>query len=125
MPDDIASYDDSHCYPPNRPMTGLPDLLEDAGAPSEQATERDGAFSYHAETHSAGVGAGIAWFAIVTGDLALLSLILPAITAGLHAKDKNFGKILTDVRQEPHYALGGALVGALLGIIVRYSLRIV
>jgi len=102
-------------------MTDPQDLLEDAGAPSEQVTDRNGFLSFHAETHALGVGLGIAWVAIVTGRLQLLGLVLPAITAGLRAKDKAFGKILTDVRQEPHYALGGLAAGGFLGLLVRYS----
>ena len=97
-------------------MTDSEQFIEDAGAPSEQASDRDGAFSYHAETHAFAVGAGVAWIALVTGNLQLLGLVVPAITTGLRAKDGDYGMILTDVVQEPHYALGGLLLGGLLGL---------
>ena len=35
------------------------DFVRQAGAVSESDTERDGAFSHHAETHAAGIGAGV------------------------------------------------------------------
>ena len=95
-------------------MTDPEQYIEDAGAPSEQASDRDGAFSYHAETHAFAVGAGAAWIALVTGNLQLLGLVVPAITTGLRAKAGDYGKILTDVVQEPHYALGGLLFGGVL-----------
>jgi hypothetical protein len=95
--------------------------LRQAGAPSEDATDRDGAFSFHAETHAAGVGAGLGFAAVATGNVQWLALLLPAVTAGLRARQGEFGKILADVRQEPHYALGGLVAGALLGLAVRLT----
>ena len=94
------------------------DTLRDAGASSEGDSDRNGFLSYHAESHAAGLGIGLGWLAIVTGDLQLLGLVLPAITAGLRAKNREFGKILADVRQEPHYCLGGLPLGGLLGWLV-------
>jgi len=103
-------------------MTDADDFIEDAGAASESDSDRNGFLSYHAEPHAVGVGAGLGFAAVATGRLQLLGLLVPAITAGLRAKDREFGKILTDVRQEPHYALGGLVVGALLGLPVRLLL---
>jgi hypothetical protein len=94
----------------------IPDIIKDAGAQSESDTDRDGAFSYHAESHAFGVGAGIAWLVLMTGAAELVGLVLPAITAGLRAKDRQFSKILTDVYQEPHYTLFGHLVGAVVAV---------
>jgi len=105
-------------------MTGPEDYIEDAGAPTESDSERNGFLSYHAESHAVGVGLGVAWLAMVTGNLQLLGLVVPAITAGLRAKNREFSKILTDVRQEPHYALGGLVVGAALGVGVRMVLLV-
>lgn len=100
----------------------IPGVIEDAGAATESDSDRNGFLSYHAESHAAGVGLGVGWLALVTGDLQYLGLIVPALTAGLRAKNKQFGKILTDVRQEPHYALGalvvGGVLGALMGLVV-------
>jgi|APHM01.1.fsa_nt_gi hypothetical protein len=103
-------------------MKGLRDSFRDMSASTEAASERDGALSYHAETHAAGVGLGLAWLAIVTGTPQLLGLIIPAVTAGLRAQDREFSKILTDIRQEPHYALAGLVLGGLLGVAVRFVL---
>lgn len=100
-------------------MTDPTDLIEDAGAKSESDSERDGFLSYHAESHAAGVGLGLGFAAVATGNVQWLGLVLPAVTAGLRAKNREFGKILTDVRQEPHYALGGLVAGALLGLVAR------
>lgn len=91
-------------------------LAKQAGAPTEQSTDRGGAFSWHAETHAFVVGAGVSWIALTTGQTQLLAGVLPAITAALHGKKKSYGKILTDVYQEYHYALGGILFGAILAI---------
>jgi hypothetical protein len=41
-------------------MTGPQDYIEDAGAKTEKVTDRDGAFSYHAETHAFAVSAELA-----------------------------------------------------------------
>lgn len=101
---------------------GLLDFFKTAGAPTEESTDRSGAFSWHAETHAFAVGLGLAWIAVVTGDLELLGAVMPAVTAGLHAKDRNFSKILTDVKQEWHYFVGAVPVGGLIGAFVRYSL---
>jgi len=97
-------------------LTRLRDWVKSASSKTESGSDRDGFLSYHAESHAAGVGIGIGWIAVVTGDIQLLGLLLPAITSGLKAKDKEFGKILTDVKTEPHYALGGIVFGALLGL---------
>jgi hypothetical protein len=105
-------------------MTDPQDYIEDAGAKTESDSERNGFLSYHAESHAAGVGLGIAWLAMVTGNLQLLGLVVPAITAGLRAKNREFSKILTDIKQEPHYTLGGLVVGATLGVGVRMVLLV-
>lgn len=91
-------------------------VIRQAGAPSEGSTDRSGFLSYHAETHAVGVGLGIGWLAIVSGDLQLLGVVIPAITSGFRAKNRELGKILRDVYQEPHYALGALVAGALLGV---------
>ena len=93
-------------------------IIRQAGAQSESDTDRNGFLSYHAESHAAGLGIAAGWAYAVTGNAQLLGVVLPAVTAGLRAKNKEYGKILTDVKQEPHYAAGGLVVGWLLGLVV-------
>lgn len=101
---------------------GLMQWIRDAGAVKESDSERDGFLSYHAESHAVAVGMGIGWLALVTGDMQLLGIVIPAITAGLRAKNKEFGKILKDVYQEPHYSVMGVVVGGVIGAGVRIAL---
>jgi hypothetical protein len=96
----------------------IPDAIEDAGAATESDSDRNGFLSYHAESHAVGVGLGVGWLALVTGNLQYLGLVVPALTAGLRAKNKQFGKILSDVRQEPHYAISGLALGGVLGALM-------
>jgi hypothetical protein len=90
-----------------------------AGAKSETDSERDGFLSYHAESHSAALGVSGGWFAVVQGDMALLSVVY---SAAVYGKASGMGdnpkrrRLLRDVAQEPHYALVGVVVGALLGV---------
>lgn len=99
-------------------------IIKQAGAGSEDDTERDGAFSYHAETHAAAVGLAAGFFATATGDERFLSLILAAAVYGqarYRDKTPKRRRILQDIRQEPHYALAFAVLGALLGALVRIT----
>jgi len=90
-----------------------------AGAKSEADSERDGFLSYHAESHSAALGLSGGWFAVVQGDMALLSVVY---SAAVYGKASGMGdspkrrRLLRDVAEEPHYALVGAIVGGLLGL---------
>jgi hypothetical protein len=96
--------------------------IRQAGAKREQDTDRDGFLSYHAESHAVAVGAGAGFVAVATDETKLLGALLPAVTSGLRAKDREFGRILADVRQEPHYALGGLVLGAAVGALTRVVL---
>lgn len=93
-------------------------LVRQAGAPSEDSTERNGAFSYHAETHAAGIGIGVGAAASATGNYRFVGALV-AITFGLNrGPSLSSRKIATDCRQEPHYLLGGIGLGLLLGTVV-------
>jgi hypothetical protein len=97
---------------------GLREWIRQAGQPTESDTARNGFLSYSAEVHALGIGLGVGWLVTVTGDTQLLAVILPAITSGLRAKNKEFSKILQDIAQEPHYCIGAIPVGGLLGWVV-------
>jgi len=91
-----------------------------AGAAKESDTDRDGFLSYHAESHSVALGLSGGWFAVVQGDMALLSVVY---SAAVYGKVSGMGenpkrrRLLRDVAQEPHYALVGVVVGGLLGLL--------
>jgi len=94
-------------------------FLKAAGAATESDTERDGFLSYHAESHSLALGLSGGWFAVIRGDMALLSVVYSAAVYGKASQTGENPKrrrLLRDVAQEPHYALAGAVVGALLGV---------
>lgn len=94
--------------------------LKEAGAKSESSFDRDGAFSYHAETHAAGMGLAAGYVATAHGETKLLGVALGAAVHG-RAAERN-GKrrrILMDIVDEWHYALGGIVVGGVIGAGVR------
>ncbi|WP_254768220.1 hypothetical protein [Salinilacihabitans rarus] len=99
-------------------LSRLVRFVREAGAPSEDDTDRDGFLSYHAESHAAGVGLGVGIAASATGDLQYAGAIL-AMAFGLNrGPTLSNAKITEDVRQEPHYALGGLGLGLLLGSVL-------
>jgi len=92
-------------------------FVASAGAKTESASKRDGFLSYHAESHALGMGIAAGWFFAATGRTELLGMVYAAAVYG-KAHEVNGGKrrrILEDVRQEWHYALGGVVLGAVLG----------
>ncbi|QLG47907.1 hypothetical protein [Natrinema halophilum] len=93
-------------------------VFREAGAPSEESTDRNGAFSYHAETHAAGVGIGVGAAAGATGDYRIVGAIV-ALAFGLNrGPSLSSARIGEDIKQEPHYALGGLALGLLIGTFV-------
>lgn len=91
-------------------------LIKQAGAPSEGSYERDGFLSYHAETHAVGAGIGIGFALGASGELRLLGGFLTLVLAGNDGVTLTDKKLTKDIRQEPHYFLGGLVTGALLGV---------
>jgi len=96
-------------------LRALITLLRQAGAYREDDTDRDGAFSYKSETHAAGVGAGLGFAATATGQTRLLGLVVSMALYGRRGETTLDQTIVADVQAEPHYALGGLLLGALVG----------
>jgi len=97
-------------------------FLRSAGAKQEASSERDGAFSYHAETHAFALGAGIGAAAPVTGNWRLIGGLVSLATALNRGPTLFDGKIAADIKQEPHYAFGGLLFGLVIGLAARTQL---
>ncbi|ELZ12487.1 hypothetical protein C478_10436 [Natrinema thermotolerans DSM 11552] len=93
-------------------------LFRQAGAPSEDSTDRDGAFSYHAESHAAGLGIGLGAIATATGNYRYVGGLLAAAFGLNRGPTLSSSNITGDVRQEPHYFIGGLALGLVLGAVV-------
>lgn len=92
--------------------------VRQAGAPTEESTERNGAFSYHAESHAAGIGIGVGVAAMTTNEFRYMAVLL-AIALGMNrGPTLPSTKITEDLRQEPHYLVGGLGLGLLLGALI-------
>lgn len=90
-------------------------LAQQAGAKSEDSYERDGAFSYHAESHAFGVGLGVGVAASATGDYRYVAAVV-ALAFGLNRGPQlSSRKIAEDIKQEPHYLLFGLAIGLMVG----------
>jgi len=92
--------------------------LREAGAKTEAATDRDGAFSYKSETHSFAVGAGLGVAAGATGRTRLIGAVVGLAVYGSAGETKLDTAIARDVRTEPHYAVSGLGLGVFLGAVV-------
>lgn len=91
--------------------------LREAGAKTEDATDRDGAFSYKSETHSFAVGMGLGVAAAATGRTRLIGVVVGLAVYGSAGETKLDATIAQDVRRESPYALAGLVVGVLIGTI--------
>lgn len=95
-------------------------FVKSAGAASEAATDRNGFLSYHAETHAVGLGVAAGFAAVAWGRESLLSLVYAAAVHGrVGQSDGKRRRVVKDCRQEPHYCLGGIVMGALLAAWMR------
>lgn len=75
-------------------------------APSEDATDGDGLLSYAGEWHALALGAG-AGLAASVGDRPELVVVVVAIALGVRAAPTSK---LKELRREPWYATGGAVL---------------
>jgi hypothetical protein len=93
--------------------------IQAAGAKTEADSERDGFLSYHAESHAVGLGISAGWFATATGQTQLLSVVYAAAVYGkASGVNEKRTRVVRDVVEEPHYGLGGVVVGAVFGTMV-------
>jgi len=93
--------------------------IKRAGAETEAQSKRNGFLSYHAETHAVGMGIAAGFIAVASGQSKLLGLVYGASVYGKASGTSKRRRILLDMKQEPHYALGGVVMGAMLGLLVR------
>jgi hypothetical protein len=97
-------------------------FVKRAGSKSEEDFKGNGFLSYHAETHAAGLGIAAGWWYGAEGNTELLSLVYAAAVHGeAHARNGKRRRILRDIVQEPHYALGGVPIGAALGAMASWA----
>jgi len=91
--------------------------VREAGAKSESATDRDGAFSYKSETHAAALGFGAG---LVSALLVLFKMPeaspLPAVAVvawalGIRKVPKSADPHVRDIAREPAYAVGAVALG--------------
>lgn len=90
-------------------------VVKQAGAPSEDATERDGFLSHAAETHSAGAGIGFGFMIASTGEWRYLGVLLELILLGNRGDTRLAATLIRDILTELPYFLGGLVLGAALG----------
>jgi len=99
-------------------LSKLVRLAKQAGAPSEGTYDRNGGFSWHAETHAAGFAFGVGLAAVTTNELRYVSALLSLVFGANRGPDVSSARIADDIKQEPHYAAGGLAVGLLLGALI-------
>lgn len=99
-------------------LSKLVRLAKQAGAASEDDYERDGAFSFHAETHAAGIGFGVGAAATATNDYRYVAALLAIAFGANRGPELSSTQVLNDCRQEPHYLLFGLAIGLALGALI-------
>lgn len=82
----------------------------------EDETRRDGFLSSAPEWHSAGIGFGVGFAAIATGNLAYAGYVTMGVFAGLRHGDGLNDAIASDVRREAPYFVLGLVLGILFGV---------
>jgi len=99
-------------------------FIKTAGQPTEADTDRDGFLSYKAETHSVGLGIAAGFAASAHGETKLLALVYGAAVYGKSMGEDESGqrrRLWKDVKAEPHYAVGGVVLGSVLGQLAAYG----
>lgn len=96
----------------------IPDWVELPDGKTEEDTHRDGVLSYAVEWHAFTIGIAVG-FASVLPLPKLRAFVYHAV--GLYGDGDCDGidtrtQAMKEVRQESHYALGGALIGATLAV---------
>lgn len=88
------------------------DGIELPDGATEEETSRDGFLSYAVEWHALAVGLAAGLAAGATGSFEILGVIV-AVTVGIRAAPV---KPLRQLKREPWYALGGVVIGFLIGL---------
>jgi hypothetical protein len=85
------------------------DWLRAMAAPREAASDRDGVLSNRREVHAVLLGAGGGVVAAVVGQPALLGPVIGA-SLGLEVGGRLSAKVRKELRREPWYGIGAALL---------------
>jgi len=108
----------------------LKQLVSTASAPSEQATERNGAFSYRSETHAFVWGLSLGTLLILTlryfpeQTMMVFSPIAALVSyAFLDRREKARAapvpeSVAREAEKEPQYLAGGLFVGVWVGVVL-------
>lgn len=89
---------------------------ESAGVPTEADSKRNGFLSYKSESHAASMGIAAGWYYGAQGETQLLSFVYGAAVYGRsYEASGQRRRLFKDIAREPHYALAGVVVGAVLG----------
>lgn len=97
-------------------------FVKQAGAPSEEATERDGFLSYKSETHALGAGLGLGFMIGAAAELSVIGVILTFVLYGNRSDNFLSPVLIHDIRSELQYFIPGFAIGLTLGIISRFIL---
>lgn len=76
--------------------------VREAGAPGEEATERDGFLSYKSETHAVAYAVGLG-FALVQPNPWITVLVLGALLVNEGRRWRLDRRVFREIREEPQY----------------------
>lgn len=97
-------------------IDGIRKRVKEAGAPTEDSTERNGFLSYKSETHATAVGISSGVAITATGNVQLAGMLLTLASAGIRGtKVEQKSRVARDIYREPHYAIAGLAAGWLVG----------
>lgn len=96
-------------------MTGLPD------GPTEDSTDRDGAFSYAGEWHAFFTGVGVGMAAVVPSKKFKRFVWYALSIDTLRDDEVEVSDAMAEARSEGWYAMGGVVFGVVLGLLCQLA----
>lgn len=97
------------------------EVVKDASAPTEAASERDGLLSYRGEWHAAGFGVGVGFAVAAAGDLRLLGPLVAAIAYGAKGQTLLSADLIRELRKESQYTFAALGAGLACGLLLRVA----
>ena len=91
-------------------------ILGDASAVSEAESDRNGAFSWAGESHSAVLGFSISVLAVSVGGRRVIAALVVCLLYGNRGESAIDPGLSDQLRKEVPYFVGGAVAGFLLGL---------